>query len=319
MEPDDEIPEATVRLTRRVRRRSEEVGTAPQVEAEPEGDAEAIEDRTVVMSRRRRGADAADAEPEEASLEDHTVVMSRRRRGADAVEAETEEDSPLVEDRTVVMSRRRSDADAVEAEPDEEASLEDRTVVMSRRRPGADGAEAEPEEASLEDRTVVMSRRRSNADAVEAEPDDDLDEHTHMIEDRTVAVKRSHRPRADVRPVPEEDPGLDDRTVAVERRRPETPADRSDEDEDLYETVRRAPASDTAPPPAIYKPRAAPRTPHRPPAQPEAIAPTRVIDPGIASVAKASRRQSALAVAAVGGACVVSVVGLALLGVALFA
>ncbi|WP_045256963.1 hypothetical protein [Microbacterium hydrocarbonoxydans] len=270
MEPDDDIPEATVRLTRRVRRRSEAVGTDPQVDAESEGDAEAIEDRTVVMSRRRRGADAADAEPEEASLEDRTVVMSRRRRGADAVEAEPEEDSPLVEDRTVVMSRRRSDADAV----------------------------------------VTVA---------EAEADDELDEHTHMIEDRTVAVKRSRRPRADVRPVPEEDPGLDDRTVAVERRRPEAPADRSAEDEDLYETVRRAPASDTAPPPAIYKPRAAPRTPHRPPAQPEAIAPTRVIDPGIASVAKASRRQSALAVAAVGGACVVSVVGLALLGVMLFA
>jgi len=239
MDSDDDIPEATVRLTRRVRRRSQ-AGEGPI---------------------------PADA-------------------GTEAVAGDgADDDSPLVEDRTVVMGRRRR---AVDSESDDDVD-EDSPLV--------------------EDHTVVMGRRRRGG-ADDSESDDDLDEHTHMIDDRTVAVERRRRPDPTADEV-----SVEDRTVAVERRRrTDAPPERAEDDEELYDTVSRPPAADVEMPPAIYKPRAAPRTPHRPPASPGDIAPTRVIDADRVSVAKAARRRSLYAVAAVSGACVVSVVGLVLLG-----
>ncbi|MBW8762806.1 MAG: hypothetical protein JF592_09505 [Microbacterium sp.] len=268
MDSDDDIPEATVRLTRRVRRRSQ-AGEGP---IPADAGTEAV---------------AGDGTDENAPMvEDRTVVMGRRRRAVDfESDDDLDEDSPLVEDRTVVMGRRRR---AVDSES---------------------GDDVDEDSPLVEDHTVVMGRRRRGG-ADDSESDDDLDEHTHMIDDRTVAVERRRRPDLTADEV-----SVEDRTVAVERRRrTDAPLERAEDDEELYDTVSRPPAADVEKPPAIYKPRAAPRTPHRPPASPGDIAPTRVIDADRVSVAKAARRRSLYAVAAVSGACVVSVVGLVLLG-----
>lgn len=231
-----------------------------------------------------------------------------------------------VSEETVMLTRRvrrqkRADAaGSIEGVDDDADSIDDRTIAIDRQRP-ADGAALEPIAGDdgaepFEDRTVVMARR-SRADAAGAEPesesDDGVDDRTHLIEDRTVALERRRRP------APEEAP-LDERTVAISRRRRTDAAEEpAPEGEELYDTVRRAPATVAEQTPAIYKPRAAPRTPHRPPSYPDAVAPTRVLDTDAVSVRKAGRRQGALAVAAVGGASIVSIVGLVLLGIAVFA
>lgn len=271
MEPEEDVSEETVMLTRRVRRQKR-ADAAGSIEGAVD-DADSIEDRTIAIDRRRLAGGAA----------------------ADPI-AGGDEGAESLEDRTVVMARR-SRADAAGAEPDDgndddADSIEDRTIAIDRRRPaGGAAAESEPE----------------------SESDDGVDDRTHLIEDRTIAVERRRRP------APEEAP-LEERTVVISRRRRTDAVDEpAPEDEELYETVRRAPAAVVEQTPAIYKPRAAPRTPHRPPSYPDAVAPTRVLDTDAVSVRKAGRRQSAFAVAAVGGASIVSIVGLVLLGIAVFA
>ncbi|MFF5625229.1 hypothetical protein ACFY5A_07655 [Microbacterium sp. NPDC012755] len=205
-------------------------------------------------------------------------------------------------------------------DPDDEVFEE--TVMLTRRvrrqrRVDATG-ESDDDADPVEEHTVVMDRRRGkdvvesdsgDADA-DADADAGVDESTRLIEERTVVIERRRRSSTDDAPAEEH-------TVAIDRRRREgaenTP---TADDESLYDTVRRPPAPEQKSTPSIYKPRAAPRTPHRPPVQTEETAPTRVHDSGILSVTKAGRRGGIIAVAAVGGACVVSVVGLVLLAVA---
>lgn len=201
----------------------------------------------------------------------------------------------------------------------------DDTVMLTRRvrrqrRSDVADPDAQPDgedEVAVDERTVVMDRRRSDAEPDES--DSGIDDSTHLIEDRTVAIARRRRK------TPESAGGdLEERTVVVERRKRKDvePADADEPastDESLYETVRRPPAEAASDQhPAIYKPRAAPRAPHRPPTVAQDIAPTRVIDARVASVTKASRRRSIVAVAAVGGASVVSLVGLVLLALFVF-
>jgi hypothetical protein len=254
-------------------------------------------------ARRRSQSEAVDADvrsgADEVEVEDRTVVMGRRTRGGAAETAPDDDDESAVEDRTVVMGRRRR-PDAEVVEPDDGLESDDDLDVGS---------------ALIEERTVVMGRRRQ-ADAGEAESDDGIDGRTHLIEDRTVAVDRGRR--AATAP---EDAAIDERTVAVRRRRrSDAVAEPAIDDEGLYDTVSRPPAvAEEAPPPAIYKPRAAPRTPHRPPVAPGDNAPTRVLDADRISVTKAARRRSLYAMAAVSVACVVSLVGLVLLGFTVFA
>jgi len=256
-------------------------------------------------ARRRSQSEAVDADVRsgadevEVEVEDRTVVMGRRTRGGAAETAPDDDDESAVEDRTVVMGwRRRPDAEVVEL--DDGLESDDDLDVGS---------------ALIEERTVVMGRRRQ-ADAGEAESDDGIDGRTHLIEDRTVAVDRGRR--AATAP---EDAAIEERTVAVRRRRrSDAVAEPAIDDEGLYDTVSRPPAvAEEAPPPAIYKPRAAPRTPHRPPVAPGDNAPTRVLDADRISVTKAARRRSLYAMAAVSVACVMSLVGLVLLGFTVFA
>lgn len=68
---------------------------------------------------------------------------------------------------------------------------------------------------------------------------------------------------------------------------------------------------------SIYKPRPAPMTPVAPPSVAGAPPPTRGDGSELPSVIRQSRRRSVLSIAAFAGACVVSVVGLVLLGAAL--
>ncbi|HZU94586.1 MAG TPA: hypothetical protein VFF85_13240 [Microbacterium sp.] len=240
----------------------------------------------------------------------------------------SEDDAPEETVKLTRRARRRSQSEAVDADvrsgADEvEVEVEDRTVVMGRRtRGGAAETESDDDdESAVEDRTVVMGRRR-RPDAEVVEPDDglesdgDLDGGSALIEDRTVAVDRGRR--AATAP---EDAAIEERTVAVRRRRrSDAVAEPAIDDEGLYDTVSRPPAvAEEAPPPAIYKPRAAPRTPHRPPVAPGDNAPTRVLDADRISVTKAARRRSLYAMAAVSVACVVSLVGLVLLGFTVFA
>lgn len=172
--------------------------------------------------------------------------------------------------------------------------------------------------------TVILTRRdrrRAGAASDAAPPvaevaSDDADD---AIDDATVVVDRSAPPAAEV---------VDDATVAVAR-----PARRLRRKKgavaDGDGTAPRAAgprlrvdsfaAPDGAPAPAIYKPRPAPRTPVAPPVIVGAAAPTRVVEPGLPSVAKQAQRWSVVTLAATLGAGVVSVVGLVALGFVVFA
>lgn len=83
----------------------------------------------------------------------------------------------------------------------------------------------------------------------------------------------------------------------------------------VFSTERARPAASAADKtPVLYRPRPAPRAPKPPPTVIGAGAATRRADPERPSVARASRRRSALSLGAFGAACAVSVVGLTLLG-----
>lgn len=136
------------------------------------------------------------------------------------------------------------------------------------------------------------------------------------IVDATVVVDRSAPPAADA---PE------DATVAVARparrlrRKKDAAADgTAPQAAGPRLRVDSFAAPDGAPAPAIYKPRPAPRTPVAPPVVVGAAAPTRVVEPGLPSVAKQAQRWSVVTLAATVGAGVVSVVGLVALGFVVF-
>ena len=190
------------------------------------------------------------------------------------------------------------------------------TVILTRRdrrRAGAASDAAPPvaEVASddaddaIDDATVVVDR---SAPSVVDAPDD-----------ATVVVDRSAPPAADV---------PQDATVAVARparrlRRKKGAAAGGDGTAPQAAGPRfrvdSFAAPDGAPAPAIYKPRPAPRTPVAPPVVVGAAAPTRVVEPGLPSVAKQAQRWSVVTLAATVGAGVVSVVGLVALGFVVFA
>lgn len=189
------------------------------------------------------------------------------------------------------------------------------TVILTRRdrrRAGAASDAAPPvaEVASddaddaIDDATVVVDR---SAPSVVDAPDD-----------ATVVVDRSAPPAADA---PE------DATVAVARparrlRRKKGAAAGGDGTAPQAAGPRfrvdSFAAPDGAPAPAIYKPRPAPRTPVAPPVVVGAAPPTRVVEPGLPSVAKQAQRWSVVTLAATVGAGVVSVVGLVALGFVVF-
>lgn len=150
--------------------------------------------------------------------------------------------------------------------------------------------------------------------------DDDADERTVVIlrddaDERTVVDRRPSLGAQTLRAGSEAsdlDPAAAD-TIVVRSRPAPTEDDPSTADT-IAAPPRRRPG-DAAP--AIYKPRSAPVAPSRPPAVVGARAPTRDTDAVLASVVRRDRRSSAIAVTAVGVACVVSMAGLVGLVVAL--
>lgn len=177
-----------------------------------------------------------------------------------------------------------------------------------------------------------LTRRARRGHDVDARPDapdagasalsdDDADERTVVIlrddaDERTVVVDR--RPGLGAQALragseaSDPDPAAAD-TIVV-RSRPASTEDDPSTADTIAAPPRRRPG-DAAP--AIYKPRPAPVAPSRPPAVVGATAPTRDTDAVLASVVRRDRRSSAIAVTAVGVACVVSMAGLVGLVVAL--
>ena len=215
------------------------------------------------------------------------------------------------------------------------------TVILTRRdRRRAEAADPVPPAAdatssAVDEATIVVDRAKTAPapdridDAAEDAPegavaDEPVDAGSEdavgeAIDDATVVVDRSGPPAADA---PE------DATVAVARpaRRLRRKKGASAEGDGIAPPaaaprfrVDSFAAPDGAPAPAIYKPRPAPRTPVAPPVVVGAAAPTRVVEPGLPSVAKQAQRWSVVTLVATVGAGVVSVVGLVVLGFVVFA
>lgn len=328
MDEDDAFDE-TVMLTRRGRRSRGADAASPAAPGSIDSGADdaidehtvSIEDRTVAVPRRRRTESADDVDPTdadaEAPVDEHTIAIDRRSA---PVTASTDAEDDGLDDRTVAVSRRRA-ADP-EPDPDAEDPFDDRTVAVVRdATPSGDlgGLDARlGGEEPLEDRTVVIDRGRPDSgpatlDAVPTGADPAAPE--PQIEDRTVVIDRS----------------VEDRTVAVDRAvvvdRRAAPASASPElvsadvAEDLDATVPAAPPRvvEAEPTPAIYKPRAAPRRPSRPPVIQGGIAPTREFDEQAVSLVRRARRVSLWSLLSVLGACAVSVAGLITLAYFVFA
>lgn len=285
-------------------------------------------EETVMLTRRRirsqrtdavegaPAAESAQAEESPAGVDEHTVVIERRRDPVAAPEPAVIDDS--VDDRTVAIGRRLA---GEEPEPQTEVDLDESTVMLGRRRrsePAADETPADDASSddAVEDRTIAVDRRR------QVDVDSGQDVVDDAVEDRTIAVDR----RRDLgHPGAAGDPE-EDHTVAVDRRLPAPSSQPRRTDvivappEDLDVTVPAAPPRrvDAEPTPAIYKPRAAPRAPSRPPVVHGAIAPTRVLDEEVESVGRRARRISVLTLASVVGACAVSVGGLVALAFLVF-
>lgn len=215
---------------------------------------------------------------------------------------------------TVILTRRdrrRAEAAADPVPPaadDTSSAVDEATIVVDR-------AKTAPAPDRTDDAAVDAPESTVADEPDDAGPEDAAGE---AIDDATVVVDRSAPPAADA---PE------DATVAVARparrlRRKKGAAAAGDgiapETAGPRFTVDSFAAPDGAPAPAIYKPRPAPRTPVAPPVVVGAAAPTRVVEPGLPSVAKQAQRWSVFTLAATVGASVVSVAGLVVLGFVVF-
>lgn len=213
---------------------------------------------------------------------------------------------------TVILTRRErrragAASDTARREPDDTSSAVDEATIV------VDRAKTTPSSGRADD-----SAGRAPEPGAVAEPDPAAQVALDGADDATVVVDRSAPPAADT---PE------DATVAVARparrllRKKGAAADADGAAPKAAGSrlqVDSFAAPDGAPAPAIYKPRPAPRAPVAPPVVVGAAAPTRVVEPGLPSVAKQSQRWSVLTLAATVGASVVSVVGLVALGVVVF-
>ncbi|MPT14782.1 MAG: hypothetical protein E2601_07750 [Microbacterium sp.] len=213
---------------------------------------------------------------------------------------------------TVILTRRdRRRAEAADPVPpaadDTSSAVDEATIVVDR-------AKTAPAPDRIDDAAEDAPEGAVADEPVDAGSEDAVGE---AIDDATVVVDRSGPPAADA---PE------DATVAVARaaRRLRRKKGASADDGTAPQAaeprfrVDSFAAPDGAPAPAIYKPRPAPRTPAAPPVVVGAAAPTRVVEPGLPSVAKQAQRWSVVTLAATVGAGVVSIVGLVALGFVVF-
>lgn len=190
------------------------------------------------------------------------------------------------------------------------------TVILTRRDRRRAGAAADPVPPAADDTSSAVDEATIVVDRAKTAPAPDRTD--DAIDDATVVVDRS---------APPADDAPDDATVAVARparrlRRKKGAAAEGDGTAPQAAGPRfrvdSFAAPDGAPAPAIYKPRPAPRTPVAPPVVVGAAAPTRVVEPGLPSVAKQAQRWSVFTLAATVGASVVSVAGLVALGFVVF-
>lgn len=226
---------------------------------------------------------------------EETVMLTRRAHRSRRTAAASI-DQPAVEGRDRGQDQDRS-PDAADDGVDEH------TIAVPRDR-----------EDPVDDRTVAVARRSAGGGSGRPSTQEDLDD----LDDRTAVVDRT---AAATVSIPASVEAVEDHTVVVDRAvRPPVPGWLTDDADDLDVTIPAAPARrvETEPLPAIYKPRPAPLRPSRPPAVEGGVAPTRVLDDGATSVSRAARRTSVRVLAAVAGACAVSVCGLVALAFVVF-
>lgn len=219
---------------------------------------------------------------------DHTIVRPSRRARAGTAAADTEDSA----EETIVVDRSR-DADEETIVVDRSGRGDEETIVVDRR-PQLLGIDDDDDDDT--DRSAsrpALPAQDEDTDRTVARERDDSDEQTITVDRSASAVK--------LPPVPSL------RRARVQRRRGIAPPP---------VPVGFAPAARAAVGPGAvdhYSPREL-RPPPEARSVPEGgVAPTRVIDPQLPSVARRARRTAVLAWAAFAGACVVSVTGLTLI------
>ncbi|HET8896018.1 MAG TPA: hypothetical protein VFN04_02005 [Protaetiibacter sp.] len=221
---------------------------------------------------------------------DHTIVRPSRRARARTAAADDADDSV---EATIVVDRSH---DAVEETivVDRSGRGDEETIVVDRRPQllGVDDDDDDDDTDRSESRPALPAQDE-DTDRTVARERDDSDEQTITVDRSASAAK--------LPPVPSL------RRARVQRRRGIAPPP---------VPVGFAPAARAAVGPGAvdhYSPREL-RPPPEARAVPEGgVAPTRVIDPNLPSVARRARRTAVLALAAFAGACVVSVTGLTLI------
>lgn len=161
------------------------------------------------------------------------------------------------------------------------------------------------DEEPYSDETVALTRRARRRAA-------------SSIAEAGIRPEPVRSPEPENTPKPEDSPDAEDETVVVDRAVPRTQRVEDGGSASVIRPLTVAPTNEATATPSIYKPRPAPLIPASPPAIAGAAAPTRIEDPDRPSVARQSRRWSFYAVAAAAAACVVSLIGLAVLAIVVF-
>lgn len=219
---------------------------------------------------------------------DHTIVRPSRRARARTAAADAEDSA----EETIVVDRSR-DADEETIVVDRSGRGDEETIVVDRR-PQLLGIDDDDDDDT--DRSAsrpALPAQDEDTDRTVARERDDSDEQTITVDRSASAVK--------LPPVPSL------RRARVQRRRGIAPPP---------VPVGFAPAARAAVGPGAvdhYSLRELRPPPEARPVPEGGVAPTRVIDPQLPSVARRARRTAVLAWAAFAGACVVSVTGLTLI------
>ena len=219
---------------------------------------------------------------------DHTIVRPSRRARARTAAADAEDSA----EETIVVDRSR-DADEETIVVDRSGRGDEETIVVDRR-PQLLGIDDDDDDDT--DRSAsrpALPAQDEDTDRTVARERDDSDEQTITVDRSASAVK--------LPPVPSL------RRARVQRRRGIAPPP---------VPVGFAPAARAAVGPGAvdhYSLRELRPPPEARPVPEGGVAPTRVIDPQLPSVARRARRTAVLALAAFAGACVVSVTGLTLI------
>lgn len=250
---------------------------------------------------------------------DRTIVRPRRRARLAVGITDGADEAP---DETIVVERFDDSAEqTIVIDRSSEAS--EQTIVVDRSSKASEQTIVVDRSSEASEQTIVVDRRPKllgiddddddDTDRSAARPpgdigDDDTDRtvaRPRDDDDATITVDRS-TPSVKLPPVPSL------RRARVQRRRGIAPPP---------VPVGFAPAARAAVGPGAidhYSPRALTPAPATRPAPEGGVVPTRVIDPGLPSVARRAHRTAVVALAAFVGACAVSVTGLTLIALWVF-